>query len=95
MEIQKPQITTRVFPPLKVRFTEKYRLGLEIVASLSVSKRKKAYPEWTLTQVLADILKGANPDMPPSFVAEFVQHIITAWENYGVEQSESFIAEAA
>jgi hypothetical protein len=95
MEIQKPQITTRTFPPLKNRFNEKYRIGLEIVAGISVSKRKKEHSDWTLTQALADILKDANPDMPPSFVAEFVQHIIVAWENYGIEQSEIMIAEAA
>ena len=44
MDIQKSEITTRNFPPLKNRFSEKYRLGLEIVASLSVSDRKKAFP---------------------------------------------------
>jgi hypothetical protein len=95
MEVKKTQTQTRIFPPLKNRFSEKYRLGLEIVAGISVSKIKKDYPNWTLTQVLSDILKDANPDMPPSFVAEFVQHIIFAWENYSVEQSENMIAEAA
>jgi hypothetical protein len=95
MEIQKPQITTRAFPPLKNRFNEKYRIGLEIVAGISVSKRKKNHADWTLTQTLADILNEANPEMPPSFVAEFVQHIIAAWENYSVEQSEVVIAKAA
>ena len=95
MDIQKSEITTRNFPPLKNRFSEKYRLGLEIVASLSVSKRRKAFPDWTLTQVLSDILKETNPDMPPSFVAEFVQHIIKAWENDSVEQIDFRIAEAA
>lgn len=91
MEIKEQPITIKTFPPLKRAFTEKYRVGLEIVAGISVSTRKKSYPEWTLTQVLADILKEANPDMPPSFVAEFVQHIITAFENYTIEKSDFVI----
>lgn len=66
----------------KTRFSEKYRKGLRGIAFYSIAEIKKNQPHYTLLQALADILKDTNPDMPSAFVAEFVQHIVTAWETY-------------
>jgi hypothetical protein len=68
--------------PRKSRFSEKYRKGLRGVAVYSVAEIRKTQPEWTLVQALAEILKDTNTDMPPTFVEEFIQHIVASWSLY-------------
>jgi hypothetical protein len=68
--------------PQKSRFSEKYRKGLKGIAVYSIAEIKKNQPQYTLLEALTDILKDTNPDMPTTFVMEFVQHIVKAWEAY-------------
>jgi hypothetical protein len=88
MEIGKAQMTVKPLDSFKEGFSKKYRKSLKTIALLSVGECREAHPNWTLVEVLADILKTINPHMPPAFLAEFVQHIITEWENAGIEKEE-------
>ena len=89
MEIQKAQVTIKPLGIFQKQFSEKYRKGLKLVAAINVRDTIKAHPEWGLVEVLVDILKTTNRDMPPAFLAEFVQHIIASWERYEAAKKET------
>jgi hypothetical protein len=94
MDVSKAKITVKPLDSFKNGFSQKYRNSLETFASVSVSECKEANPHWGLVEVLSHILKTTNPQMPPVFLAEFVQHIIAEWENSEVETQEEVLLEA-
>ncbi len=74
--------------PKRILFPKKYRKGLHGVAIYSVHELREEHPEWRLKDILADLIKNSNPDMPPAFLLEFAQHIIASWEQFELKKSE-------
>ena len=72
----------------RMLFPNKYRQGLKGNAMIEVLRLREEHPDWRLNDVLADIVKISNPDMPPAFLLEFTQHIIAHWEHFELKTSE-------
>ena len=60
--------------------SKKYRMGLEMVTALSYDELRQAHPEWPLKDILAETVKGFNPDLPPHLLVEMTQLICRKWE---------------
>ncbi len=57
----------------------KYRKALKTVVSMEMDKLQNAHPDWQLNKILASILEGLNPDLPPEVLLETIHHISERW----------------
>lgn len=67
--------------------TKKFRLALEFASLRHFHQIVSEHPDWPLKDVLSDILKGFNPEIPPDMILEMTQLIIREWEKSGNPQS--------
>ena len=64
----------------KVFKSKKYRMGLEMVTALSYDELRQTHPEWPLKDILAETVKGFNPDLPPNLLVDMTRLICRKWE---------------
>ena len=56
-----------------------FHVKMKGVAFMLMLEVKEQHPDWTLNQVLADILGEINPEFPPSLLLAITQTIIEEW----------------
>lgn len=69
-------------------FKEKYRHALKLTTKIKVYKYAQSNPNWSAKDVLIEILKGYNSQLPSSIILEMAQFIVTEWEAIHASKSE-------
>ena len=49
-----------------LRFPQKHLKALKGIAFIAVLEARGKHPEWNLNEVLSDLVKGFNPELPPN-----------------------------
>lgn len=59
---------------------EKFRYALKSHSQTKVYEFYKTNPEWGAKDILINVMKGFNPDLPSDVVLEIAQYILHQWE---------------
>jgi hypothetical protein len=61
-------------------FKKKLHIALKVATEMSVHKLADEHPDWHAKDVLAEIIKGYNPEIPSVLLLEMAQLILDKWE---------------
>ena len=75
-----------------LRFPQKHLKALKGIALIAVLEARGKHPEWNLNEVLSDLVKGFNPELPPQFLLELTQHVIQTWVTLEEKQAAAVAA---
>jgi hypothetical protein len=64
----------------RTSFSSKYQKSLKGAANFTVLELKNAHPDWSLTDILIEILKTTDTNVAPEYLSEYLQHAIEAWQ---------------
>lgn len=73
-------------------FSKKHFNALKGIALIAVLEAREKHTDWNLNDILADLVKGFNPELPPHFLLEFTQHIIQHWIALEAKQAAAIAA---
>jgi hypothetical protein len=69
-------------------YRKKYKLALQLYAKLDMAAYAQTHPEWGAKDVLAEIVKDYDKDLPSEILLEMAQYIITEWEKIQATNKE-------
>jgi hypothetical protein len=72
---------------------EKFRMSLKFYTRRKIQEYAAIHAEWRAKEVLVDIMKGYNPELPPVVLLEMTQYILEEWEKIQARKNELVLAE--
>lgn len=66
--------------PVKSFRKEKFRRGLKSHSQTRVYQFYKTNPEWGAKDILINVMRGYNPDLPSDVVLEIARYILEQWD---------------
>ena len=58
---------------------EKYRMSLKSYTKRKIQEYANIHADWRAKEVLVEIMKGYNPELPPVVLLEMTQFILEEW----------------
>ena len=59
---------------------EKFRMSLKFYTKRKIQECADIHADWRAKEVLVEIMKGYNPELPPVVLLEMTQFILEEWE---------------
>lgn len=59
---------------------EKFRTSLKFYTKRKIQEYADIHADWRAKEVLVEIMKGYNPELPPVVLLEMTQFILEEWE---------------
>jgi hypothetical protein len=69
-------------------YRKKYKLALQLYAKLDMVAYAQKHPEWGTKDVLAEIVKDYDKDLPSDILLEMAEYIVTEWEKILASKKE-------
>jgi hypothetical protein len=67
---------------------KKYRLALQMYAKLDIVEYAQSYPTWAAKDVLSEIVKDYDKNLPAEILLEMSHYIVTEWEKIQASKKE-------
>jgi hypothetical protein len=69
-------------------YRKKYKLALQLYAKLDMVAYAQTHPEWGAKDVLAEIVKDYDKDLPSEILLEMAEYIVTEWGKIQASKKE-------
>jgi hypothetical protein len=73
-------------------YKPKYRNGLKIMTKLDVQEYYRAHPDCKAKDLLSDMMKEYNPEIPTPILLEMAQVILEEWERLTASKKDLVLA---